>query len=293
MSALPTEISGCPLEHRRLATNGIHLHAAMAGDGPPVLLLHGFPEHWWSWRRQMPALAHAGLSAWALDLRGYNLSDRPIDRARYRIGELVEDIAGAVRASGQGRCDIVGHDWGGVIAWTFAATYPDLLRRLVVLNAPHPSLFRREVRRPRQMLRSAYVSFFAIPLLPEAVLAANDFAAVRAMFRRTTMRSDAYSEADIDAFVAPLREPGALTAALNYYRANLRLPLTQPSGTGSVGAETLVLWGERDPALDVRLLDGLDQLVPRVHVERFPRASHWVHADEPDRVNGALIDFLR
>jgi pimeloyl-ACP methyl ester carboxylesterase len=241
----------------------------------------------------MSTLADAGVSAWALDLRGYNLSERPVDRASYRISELVEDIAGVVRASGQDRCDIVGHDWGGVIAWRFAATHPDLLRRLIVLNAPHPSLFGREVRRPRQMLRSAYVPFFAVPLLSEAVLAANDFAAVRAMFTRMAMRSDAYSEADIEAFVAPLREPGALTAALNYYRANLRLPLTQPSGSGSVAADTLVLWGERDPALDVRLLDGLDELVPRVHVERFPRANHWVHADEHVRVNDALIDFLR
>jgi pimeloyl-ACP methyl ester carboxylesterase len=293
MPALPTQVGGVPLKHRRVATNGIQLHAAIAGDGPPVLLLHGFPEHWWTWRRQMSTLADAGVSAWALDLRGYNLSERPVDRASYRISELVEDIAGVVRASGQDRCDIVGHDWGGVIAWRFAATHPDLLRRLIVLNAPHPSLFGREVRRPRQMLRSAYVPFFAVPLLSEAVLAANDFAAVRAMFTRMAMRSDAYSEADIEAFVAPLREPGALTAALNYYRANLRLPLTQPSGSGSVAADTLVLWGERDPALDVRLLDGLDELVPRVHVERFPRANHWVHADEHVRVNDALIDFLR
>jgi pimeloyl-ACP methyl ester carboxylesterase len=143
------------------------------------------------------------------------------------------------------------------------------------------------------MLRSAYVPFFAVPRLSEAVLAANDFAAVRAMFTRMAMRPDAYSDADIDAFIAPLREPGALTAALNYYRANLGLPLRQPSGSGSVRADTLVLWGERDPALDVRLLGGLEQLVPRVRVERFPRASHWVHADEHERVNDALIEFLR
>jgi len=218
----PAEIDGVPVTHVRVGTNGVHLHAAIAGAGPPVLLLHGFPEHWWSWRRQMPALARGGFSAWAVDLRGYHMSDRPLQRDAYRLGVLVDDIAGVVRATGEACCDVVGHDWGGIIAWAFAATHPDLLRRLVVLNAPHLSLFAREVRRPRQMLRSAYVPFFAIPALSEAVLSARDFAVVRAMFTRVAARPDAYSAADIEAFVAALRVPGALTAALNYYRANLR-----------------------------------------------------------------------
>jgi len=289
----PDECGGVRLNHVRVATNGLALHAAVAGDGPAALLLHGFPEHWWSWRRQIAPLAQAGFAPWALDLRGYNLSDRPIGQAAYRIPQLVDDIAGVVKATGQDRCDIVGHDWGGVIAWTFAQMHPDLVRRLVVLNAPHPSLFARELRRPRQMLRSAYALFFAVPWLSEAVLAARDFAAVRAIFTRTTVRASAYCNADIDAFVAPLRTPGALTAALNYYRANLRAFAHERDVTTSLATDTLVLWGERDPALDRRLLDGLDRIVPRVHVERFPRASHFVHADEPDRVNDAIISFLR
>lgn len=277
----------------RITTNGLHLHAAVAGDGEAVLLLHGFPEHWWSWRRQMSALAEAGWSAWAIDLRGYNGSDRPIARAAYRLSELVEDIAGVVRATGQTRCDVVGHDWGGVIAWRLAQAHPDLVRRLVVLNAPHPSVFARDVRRSRQLLRSAYVPFFAIPVLSEAVLAARDFAVVRSMFTRVAINPDAYGEYDIEAFIAPLRVPGALTAALNYYRANLWTGLSSGSGADTIAADTLVLWGERDPALDVRLLDGLDRLVPRLHVRRFPHASHWVHADEHEQVNDALIGFLR
>lgn len=287
-----TEIEGVPLRHVRVGTNGVQLHAAIAGNGPAVLLLHGFPEHWWSWRRQIPALARAGFSAWAVDLRGYHLSDRPLERDAYRLEALVGDIAGVVRATGLAGCDIVGHDWGGIIAWAFAAAHPDLVRRLVVLNAPHPSLFAREVCRPRQMLRSAYVPFFAIPWLPEAVLSARDCAVVRAMFNRMAVRPDAYSAADVDAFVAPLRVPGALTAALNYYRANLRPSLLQASAARAIAADTLVLWGERDPALDRRLLDGLDQVVPRVRVLRFRHASHWVHADEHERVNDALIRFL-
>ena len=281
------------IRHLGVAANGLQLHVAVAGEGSPVLLLHGFPEHWWSWRHQLPALAEAGRAAWALDLRGYNLSERPVARKAYRISELVEDIAGVVRATGQNRCDVVGHDWGGVIAWRFAQTYPDLLRRLVILNAPHPALFARELSRPRQLLRSAYVPFFAIPWFSEALLAAGDFAAIRAMFTRVAARANAYSEADLDAFVAPLRAPGALRAALNYYRANLWIVAGQRGNAAPVAVDTLVLWGERDPALNLHLLDGLDRLVPRVHVERFPHASHWIHADEPERVNDALIAFLR
>ena len=294
MAGMTTPLAdGVSLRHLRVPTNGIHLHVAVAGDGPAVLFLHGFPEHWWSWRRQMPAMARAGLSAWALDLRGYHLSDRPIGRVAYRLSELVEDIAGVVRATGQTRCDVVGHDWGGIIAWEFAQTHPDLLRRLIVLNAPHLSSFAREVRRPRQMRRSAYIPFFAIPWPPEAVLSARDFALVRAMFTRMAMRPDPYGDADIEAFIAPLRDPGALTAALNYYRANLWGFGGQRSGPDPIAADTLVLWGERDAALNVHLLDGLDRHVRRLHVQRFPRAGHWIHADDPDRVSEAVIDFLR
>jgi pimeloyl-ACP methyl ester carboxylesterase len=288
-----TTPSGCGVKHLRVATNGIHLHAAVAGEGHAVLLLHGFPEHWWSWRRQLPAVADAGLAAWALDLRGYNESDRPLGRTAYSLRALVDDIAGVVHATGQSRCDIVGHDWGGFIAWTFAETYPDLVRRLVVLNAPHPAMFARETRRPRQVRRSAYMALFAVPMLAEAVLAARDFAAVRAMFVRMAVRPDAFSEADIEAFIAPLRVPGALTAALNYYRANLWSGLRRTRHVNTIAAETLVLWGERDPALDIRLLDGLDRFVPRLHVERFPSAGHWIHADEHERVNDAIVGFLR
>jgi pimeloyl-ACP methyl ester carboxylesterase len=281
-----------PIRHIRIATNGLQLHAAVAGRGTPVLLLHGFPEHWRSWRRQLPALAEAGRSAWALDLRGYHLSDRPVAQAAYRMHELVADIAGVVRATGQTCCDIVGHDWGGVIAWRFAEVHPQLVRRLVVLNAPHHELFARELRHPRQMLRSAYAALFAIPWLPEATLAARDFALLRAMFTRVAVRRDAYSDAEIEAFVAPFRIPGALTAALNYYRANLWEPARQQESGRTITADTLVLWGERDPALGLHLLDGLDRIVPGVQVRRFPCASHWVHADEPDAVNKALISFL-
>lgn len=285
-------IDGVELRHRRVRGNGVELHAALAGRGPAVLLLHGFPEHWWSWRRQIPALAAAGFSAWALDLRGCNLSDRPASRAAYRLPELVEDIARVVRAIGEPRCHVVGHDWGGIIAWRFAATHPDLLGRLVILNAPHPAMLARELRRPPQLLRSAYIGLFALPGVAEAALAARDFAAIRAMFTGVAVRRDAYSADDVEAFVEPLRAPGALTAALNYYRANLGR-LRQPERRASVAAETLVLWGERDPALDLRLLDGLESLVPRLRLERLPGASHWVHADEPERVNDALAGFLR
>ena len=172
------------LRHQRIAADGIHLHVVAAGKGPPVILLHGFPENWHSWRKQIPVLAAAGFSVLAPDLRGYNLSDRPADQSAYRLEHLVRDVAALVRATGHPRSHIIGHDWGGVIAWAFAGQYPQLVDKLVVLNAPHLKIYFKKVRYPRQMLRSWYVLFFLMPRLPEFVLSAKNYRAVRKMFKR-------------------------------------------------------------------------------------------------------------
>jgi pimeloyl-ACP methyl ester carboxylesterase len=197
-----------------------------------------------------------------------------------------------VRATGHPHCDLVGHDWGGIIAWAFAATYPDLLRRLVILNAPHPSPFAREVRRPPQMLRSAYVPFFAIPGLSEAVLSARDFALVRAMFRAAAVRPAAYSAADIDAFVTALRQPGALTAALNYYRANLRLFDLRRAAARPIAAETLVLWGERDPALGPKRREAVQRALGVEQPTLLP-AKHFLQEDQAPAIAGAVAALAK
>ena len=277
--------------HETMRGDGISLHVARAGEGTPIVLLHGFPENWRSWRHQMAALAEAGYSVFAPDLRGYNQSERPRDRSDYHLRHLVEDVAALVRTTG--RAHVAGHDWGGIIAWTFAGAHPELLDKLVILNAPHLQLYLKKILRPPQMFRSWYVLLFQIPGLAERVLAAGKFAAIRHMFRRGPARKGAFSEAEIAMAVEALAQPGALTAGLNYYRA-LRLPgAEQMAVRARTDAETLVLWGDRDPALGTNLLEGIERLAPRAHVVRFPDVSHWIQNEAPAEVNRVLLEFLR
>jgi len=282
------------IEHTRIPAAGVTLHVAKAGEGPPILLLHGFPENWTSWEHQIPVLAAAGYSVLAPDLRGYGASDRPPGRRAYRIPDLVEDAAALIRSTG-GPAAVVGHDWGGVIAWALAARHPDLVSRLVIVNAPHPRLFARSLVRTRQILRSWYVLFFQLPWLPEAAIRFGDFRAFRRMFRRLPARADTFDERRIEAFLAPMRMPGALTAALNYYRANLSFrPARDPRSSSPRGiqVETLVVWGEEDPALSPKLLDGLERYVPRLTVHRLPGVGHWVQNEAPEEFGRLLLEFL-
>ena len=282
------------IEHRRLRGAGVDLHVATLGTGAPVLLLHGFPESWRSWRHQMPALAAGGFAAWAPDLRGYNLSDRPPRRADYHLRLLVDDVAALVCATGHQRAHVVGHDWGGIVAWSFAGAYPELLHRLVIVNAPHLRLFARKVRRPPQIFRSWYILLFQLPGLAERLLSARDFAALRHMFGRMPANRGAFPADEIERYVEAMRPPGALTAALNYYRALAR----EPGGVtlavrARSAADTLVIWGSRDPALGTELLEGLERHAPRLTIHRIATAGHWVQNEAPEEVNRVLLDFLR
>jgi epoxide hydrolase 4 len=280
------------VRHERMRGDGVTLHVARAGTGPPVILLHGFPENWTSWRHQILPLARAGFSVLAPDLRGYNLSDRPTGRDAYRLRHLVDDVAALVRGAGFERAHVVGHDWGGIIAWTFAGEHPALLDRLVVLNAPHMRLYAEAAWRPAQLFRSAYVYFFQLPALPEALLSAADFAAVRHMFRALPARRGAFTRDEIDGYVRALAGPGALKAAIDYYRANAAPGAFRPARHARTDAPVLVIWGERDPALSRTLLDGIERFAPRVRVHRLPDAGHWVQNEAPDEVNALLLQFL-
>jgi pimeloyl-ACP methyl ester carboxylesterase len=208
--------------------NGIRLHYVEAGDGPPVVLLHGFPDFWYGWRHQIPALAGAGYRVIAPDLRGYNLSEKPNGLKNYRLEVLVEDVAGLIRSVGGGRAAVAGHDWGGVIAWCLPMRHSELVERLIVLNAPYPGNWAREIWKPRQLIRSWYQFFFQLPRLPEAWIRANDFAVLRAVLRHDPARRDAIAPEEIEQYVEAFARPGALTSAIDYYRANMRrnpLPL--------------------------------------------------------------------
>lgn len=273
-----------------LTANGVRLHYVATGSGPLVLLLHGYPEFWYSYRYQLPALAQSHRVV-ALDLRGYNLSDKPPDG--YDIATLCEDLRGAIAALGEQQADVVGHDWGGVLAWALTMRAPEYVRRLVICNAPHPAAFQRALYSPRQWLRSSYVGFFQLEGIAEEALARDDYALIRRTFRAADRERAWLTDADIQRYVNAIARPGALTAALNYYRQVVR------RGPGSVGparviaAPTLVLWGELDAYIGVEALDGLDRWVDNLRIERFSTAGHWVNQQEPARVNEALLEFLR
>jgi pimeloyl-ACP methyl ester carboxylesterase len=280
------------LASRYVPANGIRFHCLEAGAGPLVILLHGFPEFSYSWRHQLPALAAAGFHAVAPDLRGYNESDRPPSVRAYRLRTLVDDVAGLIAALGAPRAAVVGHDWGGAIAWKLAMLRPDLVERLVILNAPHPAAFQRELRRPMQWLRSWYILFFQLPALPELLLSAGDFALLTRTLREGPASPDAFSPEDILQYKRAFARPGALTAAINYYRALGRYPGGLRRGNRTVTAPTLVIWGERDRYLGLGMTEGLAQWVPNVRVVRLAHASHWVQNDAPQEVNRLLTDFL-
>lgn len=280
------------LSYQTVRGHAVDLHVGVAGTGPAVLLLHGFPHSARVWQHQVGPLVEAGFSVVVPEMRGYGHSGRPAGVAAYGLRALAGDVAALAEAFGGGApVDVVGHDWGGIVAFAAAAAHPERVGRLVVMNAPHVRRWADEARRPGQALRSVYVAAFQIPALPERALAAGDFALYRRFIRATYTRREALTAADEAAYVDAVRPPGALTAALNYYRA-LRRPADRALGERTVPAETLVVWGERDPTLSVRLLDGIGHVVPNVRVVRIPDAGHTVQAEAPDRVNGVLVPFL-
>jgi epoxide hydrolase 4 len=281
-----------PVRHERFATGELTLHVARAGEGPrPLILLHGFPENWSTWSNQVDALAGAGYHLVMPDMRGYGDSDGPRERSAYAVPKLVEDVRAIAGSSGAPRVTLIGHDWGGVVAWAFARTYPDLLDRLIVLNAPHPRRFAEEVRRGRQAIRSLYALFFQIPYLPERILSAADLLLVRRMFRSASGRGSAVTEEQLESYLAGLRKVNGLRHPLDYYRANWRRAAEYPR-RDPIQRPTLVLWGERDPALGPSLLDGLERYVADLTVVRFPEVGHWIQNEAPDGVNRAILDFL-
>ena len=277
--------------HRTVDIGEVRLHCAEMGQGPLVLLLHGFPECWVSWRNQMPALAAAGFRAVAPDLRGYGKSDKPPGLDAYRIEVLARDVARLVEALGAERAHVVGHDWGGAVAWFFAMWHPERLDRLAILNAPHPSRYSRARKLPRQWLRSSYILFFQIPWLPEALLRAGDSLVLRQLFRYDPERPGAYTAGDIDEIVAAAREPGALTGMLAWYRAMIQRPTH--TRWKPISRPVQVVWGEKDRYLLRDIAEPGRDWVPDLRFAPIPEASHWVQADAPEKVNGLLIDFLR
>lgn len=281
------------LEHREAIVNGVRIHYVEAGSGPLVVLLHGFPEFWYSWRHQIPALAEAGFHVIAPDMRGYNESEKPHGVRAYRMEALTADVAALIRHTGARTAHIVGHDWGGAVAWAMPVHHPEVVERLAVLNGPHPGAFYRELKTLDQLARSWYILFFQLPWLPELALSAFRFAALDRMLAAEA-REGAFGPEDLALYKDALRQPGALHSAINYYRAAFRRgPGAVRRLSRAIGVPTLLIWGERDRHLTPRLTEGLERWVPDLTVERLPEASHWVQNDAPERVNWLLAEFLR
>jgi pimeloyl-ACP methyl ester carboxylesterase len=292
---MPIEIS-----HHATQANGIRLHYAQAGAGALMLFLHGFPEFWYAWRRQLEEFGRDHLAV-APDLRGYNLSDRPPEVKAYRANVLIEDVRQLAAQLTDQPFILVAHDWGGALAWTFAIAHPERLKALVIINAPHPVPFARDLAAdPAQQQASRYMNLFRDPKA-ERVLSENNHARLLRMMSSEWGHAG-FSDADREAYVAAWSQEGALTGMLNYYRASpLYPPIGDDPGAGRVRLDptqfmvqvpTLVIWGERDGALLPGNLRGLEAYVPDLTVKRIPEGSHWVINERPDEVNALIRAFL-
>jgi len=272
---------------------GLQMHAAVDGpeDGPLLLLLHGFPEFWYSWRKQIPVFVQAGYRVVAPDQRGYHLTDKspPFD-----IHTLVEDIVHLILACERQKARVVGHDWGAAVAWSLAALHPERVDRLAILNVPHPAVMNRALRGGslRQMIKSWYIFFFQLPRLPEWLLSAGNYAGLARMLCRSSLPST-FSMQDLAEYRKAWAQPGALRAMIGWYRALFRTGLRKQADLAvKIQTPTLVIWGEKDLALSTALAEESLEWTENGRLVRFPDATHWVHADMPAEVNHLLLEHF-
>jgi pimeloyl-ACP methyl ester carboxylesterase len=292
------EISGVrsPLEFRIFHVNDIALHVALAGpaNGKPLIFLHGFPEFWFGWRRQIDHFVSLGYQVIIPDQRGYNSSEKPRGIASYSIDLLAKDIVGILDQVASSRAFVVGHDWGAVVAWYLAARYAGRVSRTAMLSVPHPRIFTNNlIRNPVQLWKSWYMFFFQLPWLPEFTLRRRDWALlVRAL--RTTSSSAVFSDSDLEHYKQAWTKKGALTAMLNWYRAALLRPskLTLDPQASRVRVPALLIWGKHDQfGCEAMARESL-QYCDDGHLEMFEGATHWIQHEEPSRVNNLLSEFF-
>lgn len=293
------------ISHGYANVNGIRLHYAESGDGDDlVILLHGFPEFWYSWRHQLPTLAE-DYHVVAPDMRGYNLSDKPSRVEDYRIEILVEDVHGLIDHFGADRAVIVAHDWGAAVAWKVAEKYPERVAKLAIMQVPPAGAWRANMTL-RQLFRSWYMFLFQLPRIPEWIFRRKNFATLEKMFRESVARKGTFTDADIELYKEALAQPGALTAALNYYRANVSRMMSRRPKMGSRSAPeageaptarirvpTLFIYGEQDVALAPATVRGVERFIDAPYRElRIADSGHWVQNEAAAEVNAALLEFL-
>ena len=284
-------------EHQFIQANGIRMHYVTAGQGDLVVLLHGFPQFWYAWRHQIPLLAQH-FKVVVPDLRGYGQTDKPDKVSDYRSSVIAADISSLIQALGYKKAHVAGHDWGGGIAWQMALEHPEVIDRLAVLNCPHPAAFAKALRSNyKQMGRSWYIFFFQIPYLPELTFKVFGKTILKSIMRGSAIRKDTFTDEDLEQYWKALQEPGAITAAFNYYRAAFRhLPQAKTSAGSSqkkITSPTLLIWGENDTALGKELTYDMEPYFNSAFkIEYVPNCSHWVVEEQPELVNKLLIQHF-
>lgn len=290
------------IRHGYAAANELKLHYAASGpeDGHLLLFLHGYPEFWYAWRHQLADLGDT-YHCVAPDLPGYNLSSKPVEVARYRTKRLIQDVAAfAAQFSRKRKFTLVAHDWGGALAWAFAIKHPELLERLIIINAVHPGAFQREIaRNPAQGAASQYIHEIRAEG-SEARYAANDYALLWRSLEKTA-EAGHLTSADRAAFVSAWSQPGALTGMFNWYRA-MRMDPPKPGGQAQaelyddeqlmVRVATRVMWGMQDTALLPGCVEGLERWVPNLDVRHVPDGSHWIVYEKPQLISETIRNWL-
>jgi pimeloyl-ACP methyl ester carboxylesterase len=273
---------------------GVRLHAVVAGpkDGPLVILLHGFPEFWYSWRKQIGPLAEAGFRVVVPDQRGYNVSSKPPHIMDYTIGNLVADVVYIAGRLGRERFYLAGHDWGAAVAWMTALLIPERVQKLAILNVPHPAVFLRTVlTNPRQLLRSWYMAFFQLPGIPESFFSVNDFeGGIKSLVGSS--RPGTFTAEDLQRYRQAWSNPGTVTAMINWYRAFFRTRPPLPEDK-TVHVPTRILWGIQDMFLLPEMAEESAAWCDSARLTYFSSASHWLQHEEPEAVNTALIEHFR
>ncbi|WP_203335040.1 alpha/beta fold hydrolase [Planococcus beigongshangi] len=281
------------LEFQWIETNGMKLYTAVAGpeDGPLVILLHGFPEFSYGWKHQIGALVDQGYCVMAPDQRGYNLSSKPEGAENYTLNKLRDDIVGLIGWSGKEKAVVIGHDWGGAVAWQLAATRPELVEKLIAINIPHPlAMPKVMMRNPLQLVRSSYMAYFQIPQLPEKMMAAEDFRFMEQAMKNTS-RKNTFSEEDLANYKEAWAQEGALTGMLNWYRALTKGSFNQTPGK-KIAVPVRILWGLGDQFLSQQLAEESLNFCMDAELVFIGEATHWVHHEQPEIVNRLIQEFL-
>jgi epoxide hydrolase 4 len=281
-------------QHRFAKVNGISIHYVIQGKGPRlVVLLHGWPEFWYSWRYQLPVLSEE-YTVIAPDLRGFNLSDKPKGVENYQTKEVIKDIAALIRHVGFESAAIVGHDWGGAVAWHFATAYPEMTEQLAILNCPHPKIMMQHMlKNPRQVMKSWYILSFQIPFLPEFIVDNLLKTIYLNNVRGWMHHPENMTDKDIDAYVQAFREKDAIASSIGYYRAGLQKGFAKNLMNEKVTVPVRIIWGRDDKALGAEMNDDLHTVISGPYdIKYLDNCSHWTQIDQPEAVNDLLLDFL-